>query len=332
MFDDIKVFFKENNIPEFRFKQIESAVYKQNKVNFNDITMIPKDLREKLNQNFSLLPLKFIKKHKTEDSIKFLLETEDKHLIEVILMLHKDKRYTVCVSSQIFCALKCKFCATGANKFKRSLTHKEIVSQVLFVNNYLREEKKKVTNVVFMGMGEPFLNYENVIKSSEVLNEKLEIGARHITVSTAGIVPQIKQFAIFPKQIRLAVSLHAPNDKLRDELMPINKKYPLKELFKALDEFVKITNKRVSYEYVLIKDVNDSVKCAQQLSELLKKRLSHLNLLIFNEHEFVDFKKPEYNRVRKFKSILEEYGIEVSIRKSMGDDISGACGQLAGKK
>jgi len=185
-----------------------------------------------------------------------------------------------------------------------------------------------------MGMGEPFLNYDTIISAIEILNDKdkLNIGARHITVSTSGFPDKIRAFADFKLQCRLAISLHAPNDKLRSELMPINKKYPLKEVIAACDYFTKKTNKRISYEYVLIKGVNDSIDNAKELVNLLKGRLAHVNLLIYNPHEFAKYERPEIKNVNSFKQILDESQIENSIRKSMGDDISGACGQLSGKQ
>jgi 23S rRNA (adenine2503-C2)-methyltransferase len=209
-----------------------------------------------------------------------------------------------------------------------------MVLQTIFVSKFLKKTNERITNVVFMGMGEPFLNYDTVIETIKILNDKdkFNIGARHITVSTSGIVPKIYEYAKFPLQTRLAISLHAPNNKLRDKIMPINKRYPLEELMKACDEFVKIKNKRVSYEYVLIDGINDSIKEAKELVELLKNRKAHVNLLIYNPHEFSNFKKPKIENVRKFKEFLNDNGIECSIRKSMGDDISGACGQLSGKK
>ena len=334
MLNEIKKYFEDENLPRFRFKQLEDAIFKNFISNFDDLSNFPKKLREKLSKKFKLNKLILINTHKSKDTIKFLLKTEDKNFIEVVLMIHNDGRRTVCVSSQIFCPLGCKFCATGANKFQRNLTTQEIIEQVLFVSRYLKHKNEKVTNVVFMGMGEPFLNYENVIKSIKILNdkEKFNIGARHITVSTSGIIPRIYDFANFELQTRLAISLHAPNQKLRSELMPINKKYPLNELMKACDFFTKKTNKRISYEYVLIKNINDSKKEAEELVELLKNRLAHVNLLIYNPHEFATFERPDISTVMNFKKILDENGIKNSIRKSMGDDISGACGQLSGKK
>ena len=334
MFDEIENYFKDNNIQIFRIKQLEEAVFKQSITSFEQITTFPKTLRDELSSKFSLISLNLVSIEESKDSSKFLLKTKDENFIEVVLMKHLDGRRTVCVSSQVFCPLHCKFCATGANKFERNLSCDEIVEQVLFINKYLKDSDERVTNVVFMGMGEPFLNYENVVCAIEILNNEkyLNIGARHITVSTVGIIPRINDFTQLGLQVRLAISLHAPNDKLRNELMPINKEYPLSKLLKATDEFSKITNKRVSFEYVLIKDVNDSVNCAKELTLLMKNRLAHVNLLVYNPHEFCDFEKPDKSVVLRFKKILNDNGIECSIRKSLGDDISGACGQLSGKR
>lgn len=334
MFEEIKQYFEENKVPKFRFKQLEDAIFKNFISDFNDMTNFSKQLREELKSKFEVTSMFLVESHKSGDTVKFVLKTKDDQFVESVLMLHKDGRRTVCVSCQVFCAVGCTFCATGANQFKRSLSAQEIIEQVLFVARYLKNSDEKVTNVVFMGMGEPFLNYGAVVDAVKILNDsdKFNIGARHITVSTSGIVPKIYEYADLPIQTRLAISLHAPNDKLRSELMPINKKYLLSELMKACDYFTDKTNKRVSYEYVLIKNINDKVEYARELAELLKGRLAHVNLLVYNPHEFSKFEKPEKDVVLKFKNVLSEEGIEVSIRKSMGDDISGACGQLSGKQ
>ena len=333
MYEEIISYLEQNKVPKFRIKQLEDAIFKQFITDFDQITVYPKFLRDDLKQKFSLTSLTLIKSHKSNDTIKFVFKTKENQFIESVLMLHKDNRRTVCVSSQIFCALGCKFCATGANKFRRNLSTQEIIEQVLFISNHLKTNNERVTNIVFMGMGEPFLNYDNVVESIKIFNDenKFNIGARHITVSTSGIVPKIYEFAELGIQIRLAISLHAPNDKLRSEIMPINNKYPLSELMKACDNFSNKTNKRISYEYVLIKDINDNPKHATELAKLLKNRLSHINLLIYNPHEFATYEKPDIKTVMTFKEILQSEGIEVSIRKSLGDDISGACGQLAAK-
>ena len=333
MFDEIKSYFEENKVPSYRFNQLIDAVFKQFVSDFDEVTVFPKQLREELKERFELTSMFLVESHKSGNTVKFVLKTKDENFVESVLMLHNDGRRTVCVSSQVFCAVGCTFCATGANSFKRSLKTDEIVEQVLFVARYLKHKDEKVTNVVYMGMGEPFLNYDSVEESVKILNDPkyLGIGARHITVSTSGIVPKIYEYSDLGIQTRLAISLHAPNDKLRSELMPINKRYGLDELMKACDYFSKKTNKRVSYEYVLIKDINDSLDCAKELVELLKGRKSHVNLLIYNPHEFATYKMPDHKTVIAFRDYLQSKGVEVSVRKSMGDDISGACGQLSGK-
>jgi 23S rRNA (adenine2503-C2)-methyltransferase len=332
MYEDIKAYFDEKKLPKFRFKQFEDAIFKNRVSSFDEISNFSKELREDLTKYFSLNSLILVNSQKSENTIKFVLKTNDNNFIESVLMLHKDNRRTVCVSSQIFCPLDCKFCATGANKFGRNLNVKEIVEQVLFINRYLKNKNQNVTNIVFMGMGEPFLNYNNVIESLKIFNEKIGIGARHITVSTSGIIPKIYEYANLKKQSRLAISLHGASDKLRSEIMPINKRYPLKELMDACDNYTKKTNKRISYEYVLISGINDSISDAEDLYKLLKDKLAHINLLIYNPHEFSSYKRPEKNVVLAFRDFLEEKGMEVSIRRSMGDDISGACGQLSAKE
>lgn len=333
MLQEIKDYLEEKKIPKFRIRQLDDAVFNSLVDNFDDITVFPKDLREDLKSRFSLTSMFLVQSHRSGDTVKFLLKTDDSQFIESVLMLHRDGRRTVCVSSQVFCAVGCKFCATGANKFARNLTTEEIVEQVLFVSRYLKHKGERVSNVVFMGMGEPFLNYKEVEGALKIFNSPnhFNIGARHITVSTSGIVPKIYEFADLDMQCRLAISLHAPNDELRSEIMPINTRFPLSELMKACDYFVSKTNKRVSYEYVLIKDVNDRDEHAYELAELLRGRLAHVNLLIYNPHEFAKYEMPLKTQVLKFRDILLSKGIEVSIRKSMGDDISGACGQLSGK-
>ncbi len=330
----VKTYFEKNKIPKFRYTQFEKAYFTQFITSFDEITTYSKDLREKLKSDIKLNQLKLIQTQENPDTIKFLFETEDKNYIESVLLIH-EKRRTLCVSSQIFCAMGCKFCATGANKFRRNLTTQEIIEQATHASKYLKQKTNEtITNIVYMGMGEPFLNYENVIESIKILNNQdyFNIGARHITISTCGIIPRIKEFAKLGIQIRLAISLHAPNNKIRNELMPINQTYPIEKLIKATDEFSKKTNKRVSFEYVLIKNINDKPEHAEELAKLLQKKLAHVNLLIYNPHEFADFEKPDEKTVKTFKQILDNNNIECSIRKSLGDNIDGACGQLSGKQ
>lgn len=315
------------------FQLIKTFILKNHVSSFSEITVISKMLREEFEKNCPMTTLFLVESHESDNTVKFVLKTSDGNYIESVLIHHDDGRNTVCVSSQVFCALGCKFCATGANQYKRSLTLDEIVEQVLFASRYLKNQGCRVSNVVFMGMGEPFLNYDAVIGAIEIFNdpEYFNIGARHITISTSGIVPRIIDFASYDLQVRLAISLHAPNDELRSSLMPINKRYPISELMKACDFFTAKRNKKITYEYVLIDNVNDSISCAEQLVKLLKFRLAHVNLLVFNPHEFSSFQRPSEERVNAFKQVIADAGIEVSVRRSMGDDISGACGQLSGK-
>lgn len=332
MFDNIISFFEEKRLPKFRFKQLEKAVLNEFVLDFDNITVFPKSLRDELRTRFGkVTSLSLFKMFEAEDTAKFVLRAGDDNLIECVLMRHED-RNTVCVSSQVFCPVGCKFCATGANKFRRNLSCDEIVEQVLFASNFLKKKNDRVDNIVFMGMGEPFLNYENVIESIKILNDEnfFNIGARHITVSTVGIVPKIYDFAKFSLQCRLAISLHAADDELRNELIPINKQYPVSEVMKAVDFFIKEKGKRVTIEYVLIDGVNDSIKCAEKLCDLLKGRMVLVNLIVYNPHEFSKFRRPSKDKVERFKRVLDGCGINVTIRRSMGGDFLGACGQLSG--
>jgi 23S rRNA (adenine2503-C2)-methyltransferase len=247
-------------------------------------------------------------------------------------MRHEDGRNTVCVSSQVGCPLGCLFCATGKMGFKRNLTSDEIIEQVIFFDRYLKPEGQKVTNITYMGMGEPFLNYDNVLQSIRILNDKeyFNIGARSISVSTAGIIEGIKKFSEEGLQVNLAISLHAPNDKLRKYLMPIDKKYPLEVVLKAVDDYIKKTNRQVMFEYVLIKGVNDSREQAEELSKLMNKKLYYLNLILYNATGV--FKPSTTQRVEKFKEILKKNKIIFSQRYRFGDDIQAACGQFATPK
>jgi len=250
----------------------------------------------------------------------------------------KAGRNTVCVSSQVGCPLGCLFCATGKMGFKRNLTVDEILEQVIFFERYLQTDRSRrpvslqgVTNVTFMGMGEPFLNYGNVLEAIKILNNKeyFNIGARSISVSTAGIIEGIKKFSEEGLQLNLAISLNATNDKLRSSLMPINKKHSLKEVLKSVDEYIKKTNRKVMFEYVLIKGINDSDECAKELAGLMKKKLYFLNLILYNPTE--NFKPSETKRVENFKKILKNQGINFVQRYRFGDDIKAACGQFSGE-
>jgi len=320
--------------PAYRIKQAKQAVYKNFISNWNEATFFSKELREKLNTECPLEINAELLVSKKTDSIKALITLNDGKKIESVLMRHKDGRNTVCVSCQVGCPLACAFCATGKMGFKRNLTAGEILEQVIFFNRYLKNLNlpypEKVTNATYMGMGEPFLNYDNVLESIKVLNNKdyFNIGARSISVSTSGIVEGIEKFSE-EGQFNLAISLHAPNNDLRAKLMPIDKKYPLTNVLKAVDSYIKETGRKVMFEYVLIDGVNDSDDCAKELAGLMRKKLYFLNLILYNATG--SFRPSKAGRVESFKVILKKAGVNFVQRYRFGDDIKAACGQFAGK-
>jgi len=316
--------------PKFRLKQVKKEIFGSLIEDWAQATSLPLELRNKLNEE---LPLKInaeIFVSKDAKSAKALIVLKDGLKIESVLMRY-DKRNTVCVSSQVGCALGCKFCITGKMGFKRNLETSEIIEQVLLFARFLKKEGQKVANIVFMGMGEPFLNYENVMDAVRVFNGKDEfnIGARHVSVSTAGIVEGIEKMAEEKLQTNLAISLHAPNNDLRSKIMPINKKYPIETVLRAVDEFVKKTNRQVMFEYLMLQGVNDSNKCAEELAELMRGHLYFVNLILYNPTGIFD--PPPRARVEKFKEILKKRGVGVGERYSFGKEIKAACGQLATK-
>ena len=321
--------------PKYRYVQVNKAVWQDFISSWQEVSSLPKALREKLNAECPLDIIAIIDKNKTKNkSVKALITLTDGEAIETVLIRQKDKRNTVCVSSQVGCALACEFCATGSFGFRRNLKSEEIVEQVIFWARYLKNENKgeKVDNIVFMGMGEPFLNYAEFIKAAKFLNnpETLNIGARRMSVSTAGITEGIKKIAGEKMQINLAISLHAANDNLRKDLMPIAQKYNLHEIFKTVDNYITKTGRRVMFEYLMMKNVNDSDKDAYELAKLMKKPLYMVNLIPYNPTG--RFQASGRERIEKFKKILEEAGVAVTVRLSFGADITAACGQLRGRK
>jgi len=269
-----------------------------------------------------------------DKSHKVLFELQDGEKIEAVLMRFKDGRKTVCVSSQVGCTLGCKFCATGKLGFKRNLTYEEITDQVLYFQLRLIAAGERVDHVVYMGMGEPFLNYENVMKSIHILNDKMtfNIGMRHITVSTSGIIPGIQKFTKDGGQVNLAVSLHAHSQEVRASIMPIAKRYPLDDLMKACERYIEKTHRRISYEYIMLSGINDSEKDAYELANLLRGQLCHVNLIPYNDTNVKDIKGTPKRKIEHFQSILDTHRIPVTVRVSLGKDIAAACGQLAAKK
>jgi 23S rRNA (adenine2503-C2)-methyltransferase len=317
--------------PAFRLKQAKKAVFFDLIENWEEATTLSKDLREILQKEVPLEIKGKMLVSKDGRTVKAAIKLEDGSKIETVLMKHTDKRNTICVSSQVGCPLGCLFCVTGKMGFKRNLDPSEIVGQVLFFARYLKKDKEKINNVVFMGMGEPFLNWENVSHAIQIINDDncFGIGARKISVSTAGITEGIERLAEDFPQINLAISLHAPDDKLRGELMPVNKKYPLRKILQAVDNYIKKTNRKVMFEYVMLKDTNDSEKQAKELSKIMRKPLYMVNLIAYNPNGRFESSSPE--RIKKFKSILEKAGVFTTQRYRFGTDIEAACGQLAGK-
>ena len=315
---------------KFRAGQIFSWIWSKNAKTFDDMTDVKKEFREFLKQNCQILDSKIkTRQISTDGTIKYLIEYSDGLMAEAVLMRFDNRsNLSMCVSSQVGCKMGCKFCATGNNGFKRNLTASEIVSQILLAQN---DTDLKITNVVFMGQGEPLDNFENLKKALELINKNLQISIRRMTVSTSGIIPGIYKLAENDLVPTLAISLHAPNHEIRQKIMPIEKKYNIADLKTALAEFNKATKDRITIEYILIGGLNDSVQCAKELIEYLKDIKCNINLIPYNPVVSNDFEKPNKKDMMKFKYILEASGKKVTIRLERGADIDAACGQLAGK-
>jgi len=337
--DKLKEFLSENKIPAFRYNQIENAIYKNYVTDFNKIETIPKDLREKLVQKFFYTTLEVDTQKTSENwqTTKILFKTKVWEYIEAVIMRHLSWRVTLCVSCQVWCPMWCTFCATWKLWLKRNLEFYEIVEQIMYAAKLLNDEGDVLRNIVYMGMGEPMLNYDNVKKSIEIATaqKKINLANRRITISTCWIVPGIKKFTTDFPQTSLAISLHAPNDEIRKSIMPVDQTYPLKDLMKSLDEYVEKTNKKVFYEYIMINGVNDNIKLAHELWKLLKWRLAHVNFIPYNPWEGTSsdwYATTPRFIIEKFQKILDEYGVVSTIRATMWDDIDAACWQLANKK
>lgn len=314
--------------PSYRQNQVKKALFRDLMGDWLEVKVLPLALREKLNQESPISIRGEILTSKAQNNLKAIITLNDGLKIESVLMRHIGGRNTACVSSQVGCPLGCLFCATGKIGFKRNLDDWEIIQQVLFFARILKKEDKRVSNVVFMGMGEPFLNYENVLGAIKILNDKdgLNIGARHISISTAGITEGIKKLARESLEINLAISLHAPGDALRQKIMPVAKQYPIKEILAAVDKYIKATQRRVMFEYIMIDGFNDSKRDAKNLARLMKKPLYFVNLISYNPTG--NFKPSSGAKIKKFKDILEKEGILVTQRYRFGKDIKAACGQL----
>lgn len=315
--------------PKYRASQIKKGIFVDLVEDWDMITGLPKVLREKLTKQCPLNIDAEVFSDKKDTAVKALIRLDDGKRIETVLMRHTDGRNTVCVSCQVGCPMACAFCATGKMTLLRSLTSSEIVEQVLFFARYLKKEDKRVSGVVFMGMGEPFSNYDNVLDAVRVMNDHdgLNIGARHISISTCGVIDGINQLAEEKLQVNLAVSLHAPDDKTRRSIMPVARTHTIEELLKAVDEYIAKTNRKVMFEYLMIGGVNDSDEQARELAELMKGRLCMVNMIAYNSTGI--FKSATKERMLYFKNVLEKAKVPVTIRYKHGREVKGACGQLA---
>lgn len=327
---EIEQITDELGATKFRARQIHNWIYLKSVKEIDEMTDLSKKFRDELKTVAQVTNIKIkVKQVSTDGTIKYLLEFPDGECVETVLMRFDNRaNLTACVSSQVGCAVNCSFCATGKRGFIRNLTYKEIIEQVLTIQ---RDTGLKVTNVVFMGQGEPLLNLDNVLKAMEMFNESFQIGARRLTVSTSGIIPQIKKLADLDMQSTLALSLHASNHEVRKQLMQIENKYPMDELHKALKYYVKKTGRRITIEYLLIKDLNDTITSAKQLAAYLKDIKCNINLIPYNPTAKNDYKRPSNNSIMKFKYLMEHSGKKVTVRLERGGDIDAACGQLSGK-
>jgi 23S rRNA (adenine2503-C2)-methyltransferase len=332
--EKLRTYFHSIGQPDFRCDQVWHGLYVSYFDTWDTFTVLPLELRQQLSQDFIISPLKEIDCIQSPDAFtkKVLFQLPGGNPVESVLM-HYDERISICISSQSGCSIGCKFCATGKLGWKQDLSSGEIVAQVLYFAKELNKDQQKITNIVIMGMGEPFLNYEQVKNAIFKINDHdgLNIGSRHITVSTIGVPRQIIQFAHDFPQINLAVSLHAPTNKQRNTIIPINKKYPIQDILSAAKDYIHMTNRRVTFEYVMIAGFNDNIEDANQLGKLLQGLLCHVNLIPLNSTEHFAKNPPAHNKIESFRRILNDHHIPATIRFSKGTQIRAGCGQLAGK-
>ncbi len=328
--EELKNELKQIGEKPFRAEQIFKWLYQDKVKEFDEMTNLSLQLREKLKENYTICNYKILKKQKSKDgTIKYLFDVLDGNAIETVLMSYHHG-YSLCVSSQIGCKMGCKFCASTGINFIRNLTSGEIVEQILAVE---QDEKIRISNIVFMGIGEPLDNYDNVVNAIRIINNQkgLSIGARHISISTSGLVPKIYKLAEENIQCTLSISLHASNNEKRSSMMPVNNRYPIEELMQACKDYIKKTNRRISFEYALAKDNNDNLDDAKELIKLLKGMLCHVNLIPINKIENGQFDKSSNENIMKFRDFLNDHGIVATIRRELGSDIDAACGQLRRK-
>lgn len=328
--EELKKELKEIDEKPFRAEQIFKWLYEEKVQTFDEMTNLSLELREKLKKNYTMCNFNILKKQQSKDgTIKYLFDVLDGNAIETVLMKYHHGN-SICVSSQIGCKMGCKFCASTGIKFIRNLTSGEIVEQIIRVE---QDTGERISNIVFMGIGEPLDNYQNVVNAIRQINHPkgLNIGARHISISTSGLVPKIYQLAEENIQCTLSISLHATNNEKRSSMMPVNKTYPIEELLQACKDYIAKTNRRISFEYALAKDNNDNLEDAKELIKRLKGMLCHVNLIPINKIENGQFDKSSNENIMKFRDYLNDHGIVATIRRELGSDIDAACGQLRRK-
>ena len=314
----------------FRADQIFKWLYQEKVKSFDEMTNLSLELRKKLEENYTICNFEILRKQESKDgTIKYLFDVLDGNAIETVLMSYHHG-YSICISSQIGCKMGCKFCASTGINFERNLTSGEIVEQLLAVE---QDTGVRISNIVFMGIGEPLDNYDNVVNAIKIINNPkgLNIGARHISISTSGLVPKIYKLAEENTQCTLSISLHATNNEKRSSMMPVNNSYPIEELMQACKDYIAKTNRRISFEYALAKDNNDNLQDAKELVKLLKGMLCHVNLIPINKIENGKFDKSSNENIMRFRDYLNDHGIVATIRRELGSDIDAACGQLRRK-
>ncbi len=332
-FADADDFAREYDLRPYRLRQLYRAAAKELLGGPDDVTTLPKELRAALRERgvtFSAIEPVTIQRSRDGQTTKGLFRLSDGKEVEAVLMEHRGARTTLCISSQAGCAFACAFCSTGQAGFNRNLSAGEIFDQAWFFARELAARDKRITNIVFMGMGEPFHNYDSVMEAVALLNDPhgFGLGQRHITISTVGLVDKIDRFADEHLQVNLAISLHAPTDELRSKMMPVNRRFPIPELMAACERYVEKTNRKVFFEYVMLEGVNDDAASARALAELMRGRIYHVNLIPYNSTPDAPYAATSERRIWEFAAILDAAGVPVTVRQNMGRDIAAACGQL----
>ena len=329
-YDELESYFLSIDEKKYRASQVFEWLYKKRVTSFSEMTNLGNKLISILEKDFSFYIPSIVKSEHDKDVDKFLFKLHDGEHIESVLM-HHDYGLSLCISSQVGCNMGCVFCESGKRKKVRNLEVYEMLLQIIEIERVI---KKRISHIVIMGIGEPFDNYDNFVKFITNCNDyrALEIGSRHITVSTCGIVPKIYEFSKLPYQVNLAISLHSAFDDKRSKIMPINKAYPLKDVMSAVKEYISVTNRRITFEYILLSGINDSIQDAKELCKLVKGLNCYINLIPYNEGSSMGFKRPKNDEIMNFYDIIKKEGIKVTVRREFGSKISAACGQLRSKK